>query len=623
MAPAQSTPPRPKRKISTDPSENIGPVTDYGSSMVQWLRHRRPRYKGLPPIESERPSPSYIVDMLPPLARPGNGAETIPAKHLHSSVNKLRHPINTVLWTPEGRRLLTASSSGEFTLWNGMGFNFETIMQAHESAIRAATYSHSDEWLLSADTEGVVKYWQSNFNNVNALQGHSETIRGIAFAPTDTKFVTAADDSTLKIFDFAGGVAESSLTGHQWELRCVDWHPTKGLLVSGSKDHTVKLWDPRNGRCLTTLSGHKNQVNRTLFDPLHGQMLASAGKDGVIRVFDIRMMRDVFLLRGHDKAVEAMTWHPIHRNLLSTGGADGRINHYLLDEQNPPEGTLPTISPYDVHNSSNTPAQTIWPAHSVPFAHDLNIWSMAWHPLGHIMASGSNDRFTRFWTRPRPGDTSWTDDVYYIGASAAEAQGTFDRNHGRRRMREEEQEAEDEAEGLVDQKMPTKQPVMPGLPGISLAADGTGSQLPGIGGATPIAPPPLPHMPFPFDPNNMPDPKTLMEMFGGKLPPPPPNGAPGLFPPPPPGFMFPGGIPPPNPGLLPPGSQLPSGFAPPPPPPPPQNASIEQLLGLAGSQANTGVSGGGNASVRRRAPLPSQQESLQNEMRQGKYRKAR
>lgn len=32
-------------------------------------------------------------------------------------------------WTPEGRRLVTGASSGEFTLWNGLTFNFETILQ--------------------------------------------------------------------------------------------------------------------------------------------------------------------------------------------------------------------------------------------------------------------------------------------------------------------------------------------------------------------------------------------------------------------------------------------------------------------------------------------------------------
>lgn len=67
--------------------------------------------------------------MLPPSAKPQNAADSVPAKLLHSSLNKVKHPINVVKWTPEGRRLLTGSSIGEFTLWNGMGFNFETISQ--------------------------------------------------------------------------------------------------------------------------------------------------------------------------------------------------------------------------------------------------------------------------------------------------------------------------------------------------------------------------------------------------------------------------------------------------------------------------------------------------------------
>lgn len=71
--------------------------------------------------------------MLPPPANSQNAADAVPAKLLHSSLNKLKHPINIVRWTPEGRRLLTGSSIGEFTLWNGMGFNFETISQVREA----------------------------------------------------------------------------------------------------------------------------------------------------------------------------------------------------------------------------------------------------------------------------------------------------------------------------------------------------------------------------------------------------------------------------------------------------------------------------------------------------------
>lgn len=43
-----------------------GAVTDYGSSMIQWMRNRQPRYKGAPKVEMERPSASYIADVCDP-----------------------------------------------------------------------------------------------------------------------------------------------------------------------------------------------------------------------------------------------------------------------------------------------------------------------------------------------------------------------------------------------------------------------------------------------------------------------------------------------------------------------------------------------------------------------------
>lgn len=533
------------------------------------MRNRRPRYKNLPMVEVERPSASYIVDMTPPAARVASAAESIPAKAVHSSLNKVKHPINVVKWTPEGRRLLTGSTSGEFTLWNGMGFNFETIMQAHEAAIRCVEYTHTDDWLLSADQTGVVKYWQTNFNNVKEIQAHTEAVRGLAIAPTDSKFVTCADDTTLKIWDFASSAEESTLTGHGWEVKSVDWHPHKGLLVSGSKDHQVKFWDPRTGRCLTTLHGHKNPISKTMFEPVQGNLLATCARDHTARIFDMRMMRDVLLLKGHEKDIITMAWHPMHKNLLSTGGVDGSIHHYLLDEQNPPEGTPPSISPYDAADPQNAATQSIYPAHSIPKAHDYTVWSLDWHPLGHILASGSNDRVTRFWTRPRPGDMEYINDRYHIGQEAAEARGTFDgRQNRRQRAEEEELEAEDEAEGLVDQKMPSRNPGLPpglSLPGLNAAPDGTSSALPGIGGAPshPPLPPPPGSFPPPLPNTGAPpipaafqgmDPSRIAQLIqSGALPPPPiphhggppqPNAT-GPPPFPPPGFPgFPPGMPP-------------------------------------------------------------------------------
>lgn len=582
----------------------IGNATDIGNTYVHWLHDRRPR--GLRGFDVERPALSYAAAMLPPIARKCKAVDTIPARQLHSSFNKVRHPVNVVKWTPEGRRLLTGSTSGEFTLWNGTGFNFETIMQAHDSAVRAVEYAHNDEWLISSDQEGHVKYWQTNFNNVKDIQAHADPVRDLSFAPNDSKFVTACDDASMKIFDFATGMEESTLHangGHHWDVKCVDWHPSKGLIVSGSKDHMVKLWDPRTERCLTTLHGWKNTVNMTKFEPSRGVLLASCAREQNIRIFDINMMRDVFILKGHEKEVNSLTWHPFHSNLLTSGSASGEMFHWLLDEQNAPSANAVTVSPYDSPNPSDAPAQTLYPAHKVPFAHEYNIWSMDWHPMGHILASGSNDRATRFWTRPRPGDDSYVNDKWHIGQEAAEQKGTWRKTDAQSRREEEEAEADDEADGLEEQKMPSRPSgLLPGLPGLAAAA-----------AAHP--PPQAAAMPFP---------DITGAQFGTAPAHNPSNFPPGPPPPfPPPGFDF-SQLPPPPAGMQPPPGMppLPPGFVPPP--------GFPMLPGMAAptppqQQQQNGGGGtpqGGN-NVRKRAPLPSQQDSLKAEMREGRYLKPR
>lgn len=69
-----------------------------------------------------------LRQVLPPMARPHSAVDTIPVRHLHQSIGKSKKPIVVVRWTPEGRRLLTGGHTGEFMLWNGTAFNFETVM---------------------------------------------------------------------------------------------------------------------------------------------------------------------------------------------------------------------------------------------------------------------------------------------------------------------------------------------------------------------------------------------------------------------------------------------------------------------------------------------------------------
>lgn len=338
-----------------------------------WQRDHRDR----PFIQ---PDPLYFSELTTPSQLEPLHANVITTKFVRTAANKSRCPIFCVTWTPEGRRLITGASSGEFTLWNGLSFNFETILQAHDALVRDMKWSHDDLWMLTTDHNGFVKYWQANMNNVITFRAHEDPCRCLAFSPTDVKFATCSDDGFVKIFDFYRSQEERTLRGHGSDVKAVDWHPEKGLLASGSKDtqQPVILWDPRSGKQLCTLNCHNNIVSDVSWNKINGNWLVTASRDHLIKVYDIRMMANLQTLRGHKKEVCCVAWHPIHEGMLASGGSDGSIYFWWV-------GSEQQIGSFDT-------------------AHEKDVWSLSWHPLGHILCSGSNDHTSKFWTRHRPGE---------------------------------------------------------------------------------------------------------------------------------------------------------------------------------------------------------------------------
>ena len=97
-------------------------------------------------------------------------------------------------------------------------------------------------------------------------------------------------------------------------------------------------------------------------------------------MFDIRNTKEeVQIFRGHKREASAVAWHPIHEGVFSSGGSDGSIMFW------------------SVGSDKETGA--------IEMAHESIVWSLAWHPIGHILCSGSNDHTCKYWTRNRPGDS--------------------------------------------------------------------------------------------------------------------------------------------------------------------------------------------------------------------------
>ncbi|CAL9733421.1 polyadenylation factor subunit 2 [Monosporozyma servazzii] len=338
-----------------------------------------------------QPETSYTLDILSPDQYKGNDRViNLTSKFTHLSSNKVKHVIPAIRWTPEGRRLIVATYNGEFSLWSGTSFNFESLMQAHDSAVTTMEYSHAGDWLVSGDTDGTIKIWQPNFNMVKELDSaHTECIRDISFSNNDSKFVSCSDDNILKIWNFSNGKEERVLKGHHWDVKSCDWHPYLGLIASGSKDNLVKLWDPRSGNCVSTILKFKHTVLKTRFQPTNGNLLVGISKDKSCRVFDIRQnMKELMTVRDEVDNM-SLIWHPINESTFTVGSYDGSIKYFDILQ--------------DLEK----------PVHVIPYAHDKCVTSLSYNAAGNILASASKDRTIRFWARARPVDPNAYDDPTY------------------------------------------------------------------------------------------------------------------------------------------------------------------------------------------------------------------
>ncbi|KAJ1972494.1 pre-mRNA cleavage and polyadenylation factor (CPF) complex subunit [Dimargaris xerosporica] len=386
---------KPVHRRTIDPTASIN-----RSFETRLYRTRRPR------SWFTRPNSHFVIDMLTPADCYDAPVSSIAMKFIRASVLQPPRPVNVVKWSPDGRRLISGSTKGTFSYWFGTTFNFESTLQAHEDPVRALQWSHNGTWLISADGGGEIKYWEYNFNNLTVFRGHNTTVRGLSFAPTDLKFASCSDDQKIKIWDFHQSREERVITGHTNMVRCVDWHPYKGLIASGSADNKVKLWDPRAPEVLNTLHGSKNDVTNLQWNR-NGHWLCVTSRDTIVKLYDMRTMKEMQSFRGHKKGVTTVSWHPCQERLFATGGYDGSLIYWLVGQQTPVAATR-TDSMGEM-------------------------WSMDWHPVGHLLATGSSDNATRFWSRYRP-------DSAMVGGSGADkedelaaAPGRFSQGTGRGR----------------------------------------------------------------------------------------------------------------------------------------------------------------------------------------------
>ncbi|ORD99475.1 FY [Hepatospora eriocheir] len=318
------------------------------------------------------------VITIPPinkLSLERNRVRNYPIQFMQMCINKQRSPVNSIVWTPDGRRLLSGSNSGEITMWNGLFFNFDTILQGHNFPIRKLLFSRNNNLLISGDSKGSVKYWNTAMSNLNAIENvHSEGIKDMSFSWNDNNFLTASDDATIKIIDTNTCKVLNTLKGHNWDIRKAQYHDMYSLIVSGGKDNLLKFWDPRaSSSAIRTFHYHKNTI---LALDMTRNYLITGGKDQVIKQLDFRTMKECFTYKTDADITCLRFLQKEEEFAFASGNGIGEIVYWENFDDSPVAKTLES--------------------------HENIIWCLEEHPAGHLLASASADFQIKFWGRLKP-----------------------------------------------------------------------------------------------------------------------------------------------------------------------------------------------------------------------------
>lgn len=235
--------------------------------------------------------------------------------------------VNSLIYSPDGTKLLTAGVDGDAVIWRVTGIQPEpAITLRHDAPIVPDTdpetysgvYSPDGQTIVTAGSDGTARLWNAADGRLlHVLRGHSKTVYHAAFSPDGRLLATASDDLTARLWDVGSGAVRAVLGGHNRFVRRVVFSPdgSRLLTVAGTEP---RIWDTGDGRLIARLTGPTAPAVAGSFSS-DGKRVLTTGIDGSPRIFDAATGAVQLILAGHSGVVPFARFVDHDQHVISAG----------------------------------------------------------------------------------------------------------------------------------------------------------------------------------------------------------------------------------------------------------------------------------------------------------------
>jgi WD40 repeat protein len=147
-----------------------------------------------------------------------------------------RGRVNALVFSPDGRHLLTGSDDTTARIWNARTGALERTVSAHQGVVGSVSYSKDGARFATAGSDGTVALWRVAGGEPVILAGHTLAVNSAEFNPRGDRVVTAGEDGTVRVWNAAGGDPIVVLDRYEQSADGADFSRDGRYVVSAAGD---------------------------------------------------------------------------------------------------------------------------------------------------------------------------------------------------------------------------------------------------------------------------------------------------------------------------------------------------------------------------------------------------